>query len=114
MSWYNEDLRSVLDEKYPAVGKENRKDLGNNITLCTDPYGSHRFVKYFNGQAIAAIQVMSDGQRSHVAKAYTHPNFRRKGIATELVNAARRMFPNLTFSSDLSPSGEAFVNSQNR
>lgn len=84
-----------------------------DVHIYRDSFGSYRLVKLDKDNfPVAAIQVMSpDGQQGVVANAYTHPDFRRRGYAADLVKIAQRLFSPLAFSEDRSGDGAAFVSS---
>lgn len=107
----NETLASFLQPTHVYVGKEKMKILTHDVKVFTDEHGSYRFMKFdADGKAISVIQVMSMRKSvGHVANAFTLPEYRRHGIGSELVALARKMFPKLTFSTDLSDDGAAFV-----
>jgi GNAT superfamily N-acetyltransferase len=112
----NENLSSLLSEpgKYPLVGPEKGEKPDDGIATFRDPNGSHRYVYYVGGRPVSGLQVMSrDGKTGHVANAYTHPDFRRRGHAKALVERARMDFEKLTWSTDRSEVGEAFVRKVN-
>ena len=95
-----------------TVGKERRKNLSQDVAVFIDPHGSYRFVKFVNGEPAAAVQIVTrDKKHGIVARAYTRPEFRRKGFATELLQYGRKMFGSLEFSSDQSEMGKAWVGS---
>lgn len=94
------------------AGPETMTQLSDTVHLHKDPYGSHRLVKMVDGQPVAALQVMSaDGKRGMIANAYTHPEHRRKGYASELHAAAKGLFSELGHSGDRSEAGDAWVKS---
>jgi ribosomal protein S18 acetylase RimI-like enzyme len=113
----NETLASFLEPEHVYVGKEKMKILSHDVKVFSDEYGSHRIMKLdADGKAISVIQVLSNKKGvGHVANAFTLPQYRQKGIGTELVKHARNMFPKkLTFSTDLSDDGAAFVQAMTR
>ncbi len=80
------------------VGPEQGEPVSDGITKYIDPYGSNRYVYYIQGQAVAGIQVMWDGEQAKVAGVYTHPDFRHQQAATKLFDFAREDFPDLVHS----------------
>lgn len=110
----NEDLSVLLQKHGGHYGSpdEKVKHLSPTVSLHSDKFGSHRFVKHDGqGNAISAIQVMSkDKGHGHVANAYTHKDHRRQGHGSELIQHAKKNFKkSLTFSDDRSGDGAAFV-----
>lgn len=110
----NEHLATMLHKHGGEVygsSDEKVKHLSPTVSVHSNKYGSHRFVKHDgHGNALSAVQVMSrEKGKGHVANAYTHPDHRRKGHGAELVKHANKMFKNLTYSDDRSEDGKAFV-----
>jgi GNAT superfamily N-acetyltransferase len=106
----------------PTIGPEKSKNLGGGVTLFFQSIrtfnpsyrhkagGSYRFTKSLDGVTVAGLQVMSRiGGEGIGAKVYCHPEWRRKGMASELLRAARGIFPVLDFSDDQSPDGQAWL-----
>lgn len=82
--------------KFPLAGPEKGKRVYDGISQYVSPYGSYRYVRYVDGVAVSALQVMSrDGIAGQAANVYTKPEFRRKGYAAELWKHARRNFRSL-------------------
>jgi len=96
------------------VGKEKSRDLGDGIIHFVDPFGSHRFVAHSEGVPVSAIQVMGTGKSGRVVGAYTHPQYRRMGHASNLIHTARGIFPDLSFDDDRSSAGDGLVQSLTR
>ncbi|MBY3158351.1 GNAT family N-acetyltransferase [Rhizobium laguerreae] len=109
----------------PMIGKEVGKEVRDGVALFFQsrrtfnpayPYakgGSYRFVRFVDGQIVAGLQVMSlSGQQGIVANVYCHPDWRRKGHATELLGVAREVFEAIAFDDDRSTDGEAWVAAQ--
>ena len=97
--------------KFPLVGPERGKKVHDGISKYVAPGGSYRYVRYIDGVAVAALQVMSrDGKAGQAANVYTHPEFRRKGYASELWRKAQRDFKTLVQApeSDRSQAGMAW------
>lgn len=107
----------------PAIGKETGKNVHDGISLFfqsmrtfmpNSPFprgGSYRFVRFVGGEIVAGLQVMSrTGESGFVANVYCHPDWRRRGYATELLEEARRTFFEIEFSEDRSSDGQAWVN----
>jgi len=111
----NENLATLLHKHGGEVygsSDEKVKHLSPTVSVHSNKYGSHRFVKHDGkGNALSAIQVMSrEKGKGHVANAYTHPEHRRKGHGTELIGHIKKTFnKHLSFSDDRSDDGKAFV-----
>lgn len=109
MESFEPDLRYLLSPAGEArqIGPETqvgRPEDGSVKFL--SPHGSYRYVRYIEGKPVAALQIMSkDGRRGTIANVYTLPEYRRKGIARELLERARRGFESLSHSRDLSTLG---------
>jgi GNAT superfamily N-acetyltransferase len=108
----------------PMIGDEVGKNVRDGVTLFFQsirtfnrnwPHpkgGSYRFVRFVDGEIVAGLQVMSrTGESGTVANAYCHPDWRRKGMATELLEAATHAFDELELSEDRSLDGQAWVSS---
>lgn len=109
----------------PMIGREVGRDVRDGVSLFFQsrrtfnpnyPYpkgGSYRFVRCVNGKIVAGLQVMSlSGEKGIVANVYCHPDWRRKGHATELLVAAKEVFETIEFDDDQSPDGQAWVSAQ--
>lgn len=94
------------------VGPEKRRRLSPSVSVYIDPYGSHRFVEERDGTPIGALQVMAaKGVVPVATTAFVLPEHRRTGVASRLNEAARSLFPDLTYSDDRSADGAAWVES---
>lgn len=93
------------------VGPESGDPVSDGISIYSDPNGSYRYVYYENGQALAGIQVVSDGKISSVANVYTHPLHQRRGLATALFRRVESDFPNLQHSTHQTDKGGSWINS---
>lgn len=79
--------------KHPAIGAERGKAKDNGIGKHVSPHGSTRYLYYENGRVVSGLQVMSrDGKQAKVANVYTHESHRRKGLAKQLLDRARKDF----------------------
>lgn len=79
--------------RVPGIGPERAMRVRDGIAHYADPYGSHRYVLFAEGEPAAALQVMSfDGRSAVVANAYTRPDERRRGYAAKLLAMARKDF----------------------
>ena len=111
----NENISYLLDPigKIPMIGYESiDKRTSPEIAIYKSPHGSYRLIYHINGTPASALQlVTSDGINAHVANAYTAPEARRKHLATQLLNKAKTMFKNVTFSNHRSDDGANWVNS---
>lgn len=97
----------------PLTGpEEGPSPPPDGIARYTDLYGSSRYVLYRTGIAIAAIQVVSrEGRQAVIANVYVDPVFRRKGLATKLLQRALQDH-DIAHSSDLTPDGQAWSTSE--
>lgn len=93
------------------VGQESGSPVSDGITVYSDPNGSHRYVYYENSQPIAAIQVVSNEEKSTVANIYTEPKYQRRGLATQLFQRAQSDFPNLQHSFHKTDEGGSWIDS---
>jgi hypothetical protein len=85
--------------KVPHIGQETGEPINHGIAKYDSPHGSHRYVYYHDGQAVSAIQVVSQDKRSgaRVANVFTHPDFRRQRFATQLLQQAKSDFRSVGF-----------------
>jgi ribosomal protein S18 acetylase RimI-like enzyme len=75
-----------------AIGPEQCVSRGD-IKRCRSPHGSTRYLKYDDGNIVAGLQVVSrDSKEALIANVYTRPEYRRRGLASALIDAARRDF----------------------
>lgn len=96
----------------PYTGKETVKILDNNVKLYADEEnGSYRFVMYKKGRSISALQLMKrpDKDIVVVANVLTVKQHRRKGYAKIVWNEAKKLFPIIQHSSNLSEDGKIFA-----
>lgn len=102
-----EGLNYLLDEYTDTIGYEIKIPLGNSVYLYKSDVGSYRFIKSLEGKNISAIQIMyRKGQQPYATNAFTLPNYRRKGIALELLKKAEIYFEQpLNLSNDVSELG---------
>lgn len=72
--------------------------------------GSHRFVRYQDGVAVGALQVMAvELFACRIANVYTKPEFRRHGVARDLLHVARHYFARIYANNDMSDDGRRWV-----
>lgn len=97
----------------PVTGCETGDQLNHGISHFKDPYGSNRLVKYQDGVAIAALQIVATKATAVAANVYTHPDYRRAGAAKELYEYALAIWPKLEFAAEefRSPMGMAWTQS---
>lgn len=107
----SDQLTSILNKYYPNVGQEKAVKCGNNCVKLTDPYGSVRYILDDGTNPIAAIQLMTKGKSAVIANIYVDPEYRRKGIATGLVELAKNDYPNIQYSENLTSDGISFEKS---
>jgi ribosomal protein S18 acetylase RimI-like enzyme len=111
----NESLITLLEPEWGGLtGPEKEKKLSPTVSVFTSPYGSYRFVKFKDGEPVAAMQVVSQDKRGnkagYICNMYALSGYRRMGIGFELYAHAKQLFKGgLTFSNDLSNQGKAFV-----
>jgi GNAT superfamily N-acetyltransferase len=102
-TWFHEqeepDLSYLLNPPgaVPQIGEETGEPVNHGIVRYDSPYGSYRYVYYLDGQAVSALQIVSRDKRSgaKVANVFTHPNFRRQQLATQLFQRAQSDFGNI-------------------
>lgn len=110
----SDDLSTLLADRgrYPGVGVEAGRAVRDGIALYRDPYGSFRYVLYDAGEPVGGLQVMSsDGKHAVIANVYVVPSRRRHGVASALLERARRDFKSVRHADDqhLSEAGRAFA-----
>lgn len=112
-SWLKEneepDLAYLLgpSSSIPQIGKEQQfgRPINGSVKYLS-PHGSYRYVYYIDGKPVSAIQIVSrDGKNAQIANVYTLPEYRRQGIAKELLNRAKQGFESIKHSQDLSTLG---------
>ncbi|MFM2392570.1 MAG: hypothetical protein RLZZ546_547 [Bacteroidota bacterium] len=102
-----EGLKYLLDEHTNTIGDEKKIPIGDDIYLYKSDAGSYRFIKKVNNVNVSAIQIMfRKGQQPYATNAFTLPEYRRKGIALELLKKAEIYFEQpLNLSNDVSELG---------
>ena len=82
-------------DEAPGIGPEKgpRSPPSSGVAKYVSPHGSTRYVSYDSGRPVAALQVVSrDKRQASIANVYTDPCCRRRGLAKELLDCARRDF----------------------
>lgn len=103
------DLKYLLQPAgtIPQIGVE--KQIGNatnGSVKFLSPNGSYRYVRYVDGNPVSAIQIVSkDGKNGQIANVYTLPEYRKQGLARELLDRAKQGFEKIVHSKDLSGLG---------
>jgi hypothetical protein len=93
----------------PERGRRPRGPTGlgaNGIACYVSPHGSYRYVYYYHGRPVSALQVVSrDGQHAAVARSVVG------GFAADLIREARRKFKSVVHARDemLSAEGRAWA-----
>jgi len=83
----------------------------DGIALFRSPFGSFRFVFIEDGQALGALQVMQSKPGHEVAaNIFVLPEVRRRGIAKNLLQAARKKFKTIQYGPDLTEEGALLLN----
>lgn len=97
------------------IGAERAGKPRGNIARYVSPHGSYRYVYVVDGHAVAGLQIMRiDAKTGQAAQAFTDPAYRRQGLATALLERARRDFAEVRPSKDLSEAGAAWQESWGR
>lgn len=74
---------------------------GNSVAYATADGRQIGYMRWKTG--------MSDGSNGEIAIVYVDPAWRRKGVATQMLNTAREKDPQIHHSESLSISGRAFA-----
>lgn len=110
----SEELVTLLGpiSSLPQIGPETeRRDLGDIKIYESVLMNSYRYVRFIGKEPVCALQIVTrDGKTGHAAQAYTKPEHRRKGFATELLEMARQWdFETVLPSTQLSEDGAAWT-----
>ena len=108
----NEGLSYLVGKpgEIDQIGEEAGLVKKDGISVLKSPEGSYRYVFSQGGRIVSALQVLSkDGKKGVAANVYTAPEFRRQGLASQLLEKARSDFESIEMSDDLSQAGQAFV-----
>lgn len=91
------DIRNILIDDYEAVytlwtsckgmGLNNLDDSADGIARFLRRNSDTCFVAEEHGQIVGAILAGNDGRRGYIYHTAVHPQYRRQGIATQLVEA---------------------------
>ncbi len=106
-----EGLEYLLGPKgqLPQIGPEEGVAIQDGIARYVSPHGSYRYVFYQHGAAVSALQLVTmDQKTASIANVYTVPNLRGQGLATQLLQAAKKDFPTISHSPHLSDDGAAW------
>lgn len=112
MSTVNESaLRLLLSpvSQCQTIGSEQGLFPRDGIGHATSAQGSVRYVYSVAGRQVSALQVMVGNGRAVATNVYTDPEFRRNGLAAQLIRLARINHPSMEFSEERSEDGEALV-----
>ena len=104
------DLLSPVG-KSKIIGAEKKLKSVDGVERFDSPYGSTRYVILENGKPVSSLQVMrGDNGKARIANVFTEESARRKGLASKLMERAKKDFKAIEHSDDLSPSGAAWAN----
>lgn len=99
------DLSYLLGKpgEVPQIGPESvKRSTTEGISVYQSPHGSYRYVYMKDSKPIAALQLVSmDGDNASIANVWTDENHRRQGIATELLNTAKKDFDTVKHHDDV-------------
>ena len=114
----NENLDYLLSElgEISQIGDEIKIPLGGNFYLYKSEFGSYRFIKKIGSEIVSTIQVMyRNGNIPYATNAFTKLEFRKQGIALDIMKKAEIYFgEKLDTSNDTSDLGFKLKNSYNR
>lgn len=105
-----DDLSMYLGPKgkVPGIGPERgpARVPQQGIVRFRSPHGSSRYLAFRGGEPVSVLQIVSfDGEHAQIANVYTVPEFRRRGLAEQLLARARKDFASVEHSKHLSESG---------
>ncbi len=98
------------------IGSETGKPRDKTgISRYRSDQNSFRYVYFIDGKPVSSLQlVKTRGQKkwkAKIANVWTHPDYRRQGLATKLLNNAKKNFDEIKHSQDLSMSGSHWKSS---
>lgn len=92
------DIRNMMSEDYDAVyalwtsctgmGLNNLDDSRNGIDVFLKRNPSTCFVAERDNKLIGVIMASNDGRRGYIYHTAVHPQYRKQGVASRLVDAA--------------------------
>jgi GNAT superfamily N-acetyltransferase len=93
-----------------------RGDLPDGLQISHDPeldlHGRHVVKAHHNGEMVGSMKFLPSDRGSKIDYISTHPDYRRTGVGTAMLNYARENIdPNVTHSADVTPSGKGFAKS---
>jgi len=92
-----------------SIGREAGKFNERGISKFTSPHGSYRYVKAIDGNIIGVLQIVShDRKNGIIANVFVKSEHRRHGVASELLERAKKDFEKINHSSDLSDMGKSW------
>lgn len=101
----------------PMIGAERGREIRDGIAIWRSSIqpGSHRYLFFEHGEPLAVLQIVGErGSSGRIANVFTRPDARRRGLATVLLDRARRDFSEIEHSSFLSDDGLAWAQSDRR
>ncbi len=94
-----------------TIGTEKGRYNPDGISVYRSPHGSTRYVYSGAGESLAVLQIMSRNRNyGTIANAYTVEKARRNGLASKLLDRARKDFKSVKHSDSLSSDGAAWAN----
>ena len=96
------------------TGDEKEVSSGStHIIEYRGEFGSIRYLWLEDGQTIGGIQLVTSGRDSVLSNVYVDPNYRRQGIASRLIEHAKKKHPRLQISPYFSPAGAGLMGFDN-
>lgn len=95
----------------PTIGPERRVRRRGPVSRYDSSHGSVRYLYELDGQTVAGLQLVTGPSQGSavVANVYVLPDRRRRGLAAQLLEHARKDFPGVTHSQHLSEDGKAWT-----